>query len=239
MTGEGASPGRSYDPLWDQGKARRRRPAWARLAVLASIGVHAGLVYYIYETKFVAHYRLYGDDKAVTAELLPTLRPPPPEPPKLEPAKPVPPPPRPALVPHLIPATPSIAAPELPPVVIPVAEPPKPAPAPVAEPPKPPAPRVISNPDWSARPNGDDMARYYPDRAQRLEKSGTVVLQCLVTAKGGVSGCAVVSEDPADFGFGEAALKLSRLFRMKPRTEDGQAVDGAIVRIPIAFRIAP
>lgn len=79
------------------------------------------------------------------------------------------------------------------------------------------------------------MARYYPERAQRMEKGGSATIQCTVTAKGTVTACSVVSEEPADFGFGEAALKLSRLFKMKPKTEDGAPVEGGTVRIPLRF----
>ena len=81
------------------------------------------------------------------------------------------------------------------------------------------------------------MARYYPERAQRLEQNGTVTLQCKVNARGNVEACNIVSEDPANFGFGDAAMRLSRLFRMKPQTRDGTPVEGGTVRIPIAFRI--
>ena len=60
---------------------------------------------------------------------------------------------------------------------------------------------------------------------------------------------AVMGMDPVDTGHplevGAIALitfviivALARLFKMKPRMVDGQAVEGAMVKIPIAFRIA-
>lgn len=104
-------------------------------------------------------------------------------------------------------------------------------------PPAPPRASVISRPDWSRKPNGDDMARYYPDRAQRLEIEGKATIRCTVTAKGLLQGCEVLSESPADAGFGDAALKLSKLFKMKPKTQDGAPVDGGEVTIPIVFNL--
>ncbi|RYF89680.1 MAG: energy transducer TonB, partial [Caulobacteraceae bacterium] len=102
-------------------------------------------------------------------------------------------------------------------------------------PPAPPRNPVISRPDWIRKPSGDAVNRAYPDRAQRQNIGGKVTLSCTVNADGTVSGCSVVSENPGDYGFGDAAIRLSKQFKMRPQTADGQPVGGASVRIPLTF----
>lgn len=179
----------------------------------------AGLVYLALTRQFSAITDLFDDSQAVKVEIEEEEKPPPPPPPP--PNRPPPPPPPEQRVPP-----PDLSAP------------PTPTPIPVAvdPPPAPPTPSVITNPRWLERPDARDFARYYPDRALEREQEGRVTLDCVVAADGRIA-CTVTSEEPAGWGFGEAALRISRFFRMAPATQDGVPTSGGRVRVPIRFNL--
>jgi protein TonB len=59
----------------------------------------------------------------------------------------------------------------------------------------------------------------------------------LVSPDGRIS-CSVINEDPSGWGFGEAAMRISRSFRMAAQTADGRPTNGGRIRVPISFRLA-
>jgi protein TonB len=179
----------------------------------------ASLVYLAVTQKFSAISDMFEDSDAVKVEIEEEEKPPPPPPP---PNRPPPPPPPEQRVPP-----PDLSAPPTP-TSIPVA---------IDPPPSPPTPSVITNPQWLERPSGRDFARYYPERALQREQEGRVSLDCIVSADGRIA-CTVTAEDPQGWGFGEAALRISRHFRMAPATQDGVPTSGGRVRVPIRFNLA-
>jgi protein TonB len=192
-----------------------------RLISFALAGlICASLVYLALTRRFSAITDLFDDSEAVKVEIEEKEKPPPPPPPP--PDRPPPPPPPEQRVPP-----PDLSAP------------PTPTPIPVAvdPPPAPPTPSVITNPQWLQRPDARDFARYYPPRALERGQEGRVSLDCIVSADGRIS-CTVTSEDPTGWGFGEAAVRISRHFRMAPATRDGVPTSGGRVRVPIRFNLA-
>jgi TonB family protein len=96
---------------------------------------------------------------------------------------------------------------------------------------------VITQPDWVRRPDAEDLERYYPERAQRMNVEGRASISCTVDASGTLQNCSVSNENPSDQGFGDAALQMSKLFKLRPKTLDGVPVDGGKITIPINFSL--
>lgn len=103
----------------------------------------------------------------------------------------------------------------------------------------PPAPQSgppdLSGVRWMHRPTQRDFQNAYPRRALYAGQQGHVTLSCTATGGGGLD-CSVSDESPRGYGFGRAALDLSRKFRLEPTTPDGRSVSGGRVDLPIEFR---
>lgn len=93
----------------------------------------------------------------------------------------------------------------------------------------------ITAPIWLSTPSKEDVNRRFPEGERRVEKAGRAVIRCQVRDDGALEACKVVSEVPADWQFGKAAMELIPLFRLAPQDRDGRPTAGKTITIPFMF----
>jgi protein TonB len=223
-------------------RARLNRNTWFAIGIVALAHVGVGLAVYYQRFELRGVDQAQPEPRPFDVIMAPPPKVIPLEP--MQPAKPVPPnapvhqTPRPSQPVETFTAVPgpstlpsntiTLAVPV--PLAIPNAAPATPEPA------RPPA--VITRPRWASQPSAAQMERAFPRGALTDGVSGVAAMNCLVSASGGLSDCAIVSETPRGQGFGRAANSLTRYFRMSPGTVDGQPIDGARVAFTVRFAVS-
>jgi protein TonB len=92
-------------------------------------------------------------------------------------------------------------------------------------------------PVFVRKPDPSQMSEAYPARALKNEKSGVAQIHCIVAIDGKLTDCKVVSETPLNYGFGDAAVRVSKYFEFRPKTVDGHPVGDAEVTVPVTWSL--
>jgi periplasmic protein TonB len=96
---------------------------------------------------------------------------------------------------------------------------------------------TFARPEWIQILSQAQMRPYFPRKAIYDRVDGRAALACQVDRHNRARNCRVLSESPPGFGFGIAALRMSRLFRIRPPRVNGLPERDAWVRIPIDFDV--
>jgi periplasmic protein TonB len=86
---------------------------------------------------------------------------------------------------------------------------------------------------WDGAPKS---LRFYPEEAQRLGITGSADAECLISADLRLTHCKVLSERPATYGFGKAAIGIFSIMDAATLTKDGTPTAGRLVDVHFDFR---
>lgn len=89
---------------------------------------------------------------------------------------------------------------------------------------------LIARPTFLASPTRAQLKA-----AQPAGKSGRVVVECTVATDANVKDCRLLEESPLGAGLGEAAMKLTSLFRVSPMLDKAGKAEEAAVRLAFNF----
>ncbi len=90
-------------------------------------------------------------------------------------------------------------------------------------------------PIWEETFAFQDFSRVYPRRAYRRRQNGSAELSCVILDTRRLA-CDVMSETPAGWGFGQAALDLTEEMLAGPALRDGSPAPGFRFTAPFEFR---
>jgi TonB family protein len=106
------------------------------------------------------------------------------------------------------------------------------------DPSQPAPPNELYDPMWLKRVNPEYVAQLFPAAAAKAGmRSGKATVGCAIQHDGSLKDCAVLSEEPAGLGFGDAALTIAGVMVMNPWTAQGDPVEGARIRLPIRLEL--
>lgn len=94
---------------------------------------------------------------------------------------------------------------------------------------------LMAYPIWVQAPSLEEVEAAYPT-AMAKGVAGKAVVRCAFDIEGRTTDCEVLSQTPAERGFGAAALALADDFVVLHTEEDAALLPAVIADIPIAFR---
>jgi len=93
------------------------------------------------------------------------------------------------------------------------------------------------SPGWIKAPDAETISDFYPTRANQMNVQGTSTIKCVVRSDHRLHDCVIASESPAGYGFGEAAIRASSTFQLRPAIENGVEQSEGEVTVPLRWAI--